>query len=77
VIAKREEYHQDVPVFEERNLLCYFLGRRVTVKNAGLEVQGRLVRFEAAGCGRPGGLLLMSHDKTWLLIRSWGVIAEK
>lgn len=75
MMAKREEYSQDVPVFEEHHLLCYFLGRRVTVKNAGLEVQGRLVRFEAAGRGgmhKPCMLLLLGDDlETQLLIRDW------
>lgn len=80
MIAKREEYHQDL-VFEESHLLCYFLGRKVTVKNAGLEVQGRLVRFEAAGHGtmhKPCTLLLLRDDlQTQLLIRNWEEVKMK
>jgi hypothetical protein len=77
-IAKRQEYNQDVLVFEEPSLLVYFLGRKVGVKCADVEVQGRLVRFEAAGRGKPGGLLLVGDDKTrWLLIRNWVVITKK
>jgi hypothetical protein len=65
----------------ERNLLRHFLGRKVTVKNAGLEVQGRLIRFEATGRGgmhKPCILLLLGDDlQTQLLIRNWEEVKMK
>ncbi|MGD0496095.1 MAG: hypothetical protein ABSB28_08640 [Candidatus Bathyarchaeia archaeon] len=78
-ISKREEYEKDVIVFEERNLLVYFVGRWVTVRSAGWEAKGRLVRFEAGSLGRihkPCTLLLLGDDKQLSLLRNWEVILK-
>jgi len=79
VIAKRSEYEKDIIVFEERNLLVYFVGRHVTVKSAGLEIRGRLVRYEPGSVGRvhkPCTLLLQGDDKQLSLMRNWEVILK-
>ena len=72
-IGKRPYFEKDTPVFEERNLLVFFLGRRVRVRSGGWQIDGRLLRFEA-GYRTPCMLLLLGDDKSQLLIRGWSEV---